>query len=499
MDVEDSLCEQRRDAQLHELLIRRPLWRAGDGVQNDTFLQLRVRDPLVPRTAQEPVRREREDASRPLGHEHVGGLAQRTRRVDHVVHDDAIAVHHVSHEVHLVHDSRPRPLLDDHGDSGFLPPVLVRQSVLELLGAVHAPCIRADDDRVVQVLPPEVVDAHDAPLEVVHGHARAEEALDLSAVQVHGDDAIDSHGLEEAGDVSGRDGDPSLHLAILSGVAIVGDDDRDAPGRGAVEAGDHEQQLHEVVVDGGAGGLNDVDVLPADVLVDHDVDLAVREAAHGGPAEVDAQELGDLQRQAHVAVAAEELEATAVLLSFEGGGLEAGLLGRHVRARLGGGVGGRRHSSGDGARGVDGGDSRSFLSSWRRRGHVLHHRLRRRLGRRRRRGFLFLQLLRRPFLQFHLHHVLGADAVRRHGISHGPHPFAEGGPTSDGARRGRGGGQGQKARRVRVQGPSAPPSLRLRRQRPRGRRREEGGLRRARLGETSRCGCEDRGDGNEAA
>ena len=184
--------------------------------------------------------REREHAPRALVDEHVGRLAQRPGRVDHVVDDDAVAVLHVTDQVHLVDRPGARALLYDHGDADVLPPVLVRESLLELLRAVDAAGVRADDHRVVQVLPPEVVDPDDAAVEVVHGDAGSEEALYLPAVEVDGDDPVDAHGLEEAGDVRGRDGHAGLHLPVLPGVPVVGYDDRDAPGGRAVEAGDHE-------------------------------------------------------------------------------------------------------------------------------------------------------------------------------------------------------------------------------------------------------------------
>ena len=149
-------------------------------------------------------------------------------------------------------------------------------------------------------------------------------------MQIDGDDAVDAHGLEEAGDVSGGDGDTGLHLAVLPGVAVVGDDDGDAAGTGTVQGGDHEEELHEVVVDGRAGGLDDVNVLTTNVLVDHDVDLTIGESADGGLAEVDAQDLGNLEGEAHVAIAAEELEAGGMSLGLGGGSLQTSLLDGHV-------------------------------------------------------------------------------------------------------------------------------------------------------------------------
>lgn len=59
-----------------------------------------------------------------------------------------------------------------------------------------------------------------------------------------------------------------LVLFVLPGVREAGDDGGDA-GRGGDLAGvDHDQQLHEVVVDFAAAALDDVDVLAAHALPD---------------------------------------------------------------------------------------------------------------------------------------------------------------------------------------------------------------------------------------
>lgn len=65
---------------------------------------------------------------------------------------------------------------------------------------------------VVQVLVAEVRHAHGAAVQVVHGHPRPEEALDLAAVQVHRHHAVHAHRLpsqdtEKGGGSSQRGGD----------------------------------------------------------------------------------------------------------------------------------------------------------------------------------------------------------------------------------------------------------------------------------------------------
>ena len=135
--------------------------------------------------------------------------------------------------------------------------------------------------------------------QVVHHHRHGvdvvdrdvEEALDLAGVQVHGQDAMDARGGQQIGDQAGGDGGARPGLAVLAGVAEVGHDRDDGLGRRALERVDHDQQLHQVVVDRGAGGLHHEAVHAADVLVDLDVDLAVGEALDLGAAQRLAQVL----------------------------------------------------------------------------------------------------------------------------------------------------------------------------------------------------------------
>ena len=77
-------------------------------------------------------------------------------------------------------------------------------------------------------------------------------------------------------------------------------------GRRALERVDHDQQLHQRLVDRRAGRLDDEAVDAADVLADLDVDLAVGEMRDVGPPERDLDELADLVGQRTVRVARED-------------------------------------------------------------------------------------------------------------------------------------------------------------------------------------------------
>ena len=94
----------------------------------------------------------------------------------------------------------------------------------------------------------------------------------------------------------------------MPGVAKIGDDGADALGRGAFERIDHDQQLHQVVVGRGAGGLDNENVARAHVLLDFDGDFAIGEAAHIGIAQGCTEVVGDFFGHATVGIAGKHHE-----------------------------------------------------------------------------------------------------------------------------------------------------------------------------------------------
>jgi hypothetical protein len=126
----------------------------------------------------------------------------------------------------------------------------------------------------------EVLEQHGHREQVVDGPV--EEALDLRGVQVDAHDAVGAGGLEQVGDETGRDRLAAAPLLVLPRVRVEGRDDGDALGRGALEGVDHDELLHERLVDGARVRLDDERVAAAHALVEARVDLAVGEGARVG-------------------------------------------------------------------------------------------------------------------------------------------------------------------------------------------------------------------------
>ena len=104
------------------------------------------------------------------------------------------------------------------------------EHVGQLLGGLGATHIGGDDDQVlgVEVHVVVVLAKQRQCGQVVNRDI--EEALDLTLVQVEGDDAVNAGALEQIGDEAGGDRLARAGLAVLAGIAVVGDNGGDGAG-----------------------------------------------------------------------------------------------------------------------------------------------------------------------------------------------------------------------------------------------------------------------------
>ena len=68
-------------------------------------------------------------------------------------------------------------------------------------------------------------------------------------MQIHGDDVIASSCLQHVGHELGCDGSPRFVLFILTGVGEIGEHSGNAARRSRLAGVDHDQELHEGIVD----------------------------------------------------------------------------------------------------------------------------------------------------------------------------------------------------------------------------------------------------------
>ena len=117
-------------------------------------------------------------------------------------------------------------------------------------------------------------------------------------------DAVGPGGDQEVGDQLGGDGHAGLVLAVLPGVTVKGQNGGDARGAGAAHRVHHDEQLHQVMVGGRAGGLDDEDILAADIFLDFDEGFAIGKGADGAFAQLHADGGGDALGQRDIGRAA---------------------------------------------------------------------------------------------------------------------------------------------------------------------------------------------------
>ena len=241
-----------------------------DGVGGDDLLDGRVADPLVGEVAEHGVGNAGKDALGTVFAEDFGGGHQGAGGFGHVVDQQDVAALDLADDVHGLDPGGADAVLGDDGEFGA-------EGIGIGAGHLDAADIGRDDGQVggVRMALAEVADEHGLGVEVIDRDV--EEPLDLRRVEVHGEHPVDAGGGEQVGDQLGGDRDARLVLAVLAGVAEKRHHGGDALGAGAARGIHHDEQLHQVVVGRRAGRLDDEDILAADVFVDLDEGLAVRE------------------------------------------------------------------------------------------------------------------------------------------------------------------------------------------------------------------------------
>ena len=179
--------------------------------------------------------------------------------------------------------------------------------LLHALGDLDASGIGRNDHRVLGVLADVVLD---------HGHRRevidrtVEKSLDLPAVQVDRHHAPGASRAEHVGNETRSDGLATLGLAVLSRVSVERTHGRDAFCRRAIRGIDHDQLLHDRVVDRttieAVVRLHDEDVATAHRIGEARTNLTVRELDDVCIAETNAEVRCNFFRESGVGATGEE-------------------------------------------------------------------------------------------------------------------------------------------------------------------------------------------------
>ena len=198
-------------------------------------------------------------------------------------------------------------------DVGAWPPLVDDREIgVEPLGDRACPDHAADvgrhDQKILVVLLPEIAEQDGRCVDVVDGDV--EEALNLIGVEIHDHHAVDAYCRQHVGDHLRGDGHPGRPGApVLARIAVKRDDRRDAGGARPPQRVHDNEQLHQMMVRGWAGGLDHVNVFAPHVLLNLHERFAVREGRHRALAQVNANGLGYGSCQRQVGCSAENLHA----------------------------------------------------------------------------------------------------------------------------------------------------------------------------------------------
>ena len=134
-----------------------------------------------------------------------------------------------------------------------------------------------------------------------------EEALDLLRVQIDGQHAVRAGGGEQIGHELGRDRHAGFIFTVLPGITEKGDHRGDARGGRTAHRVDHDEQFHDAVISRSAGGLDDVNVAAADILVDLHERFTVGEAVDRSRSQRHAEVFADFFGEGRIGVTGKNL------------------------------------------------------------------------------------------------------------------------------------------------------------------------------------------------
>jgi len=224
----------------------------GNSVGDDELGQLGLVELFDSIARQNAVGDDGDGAAGSVLDDDLGGLAESTASIGHVVDDNGDLAANITDQNHT---------RDFVGTSAFF--VDKGETEVEAVGDGGSSfCAAGVWGHNNAVLDFEVVanPAEGAGLSVEVVDRDIEETLDLRSVKIHSDDMVAAGGLKHVSHQTGSDGGTRFVLLVLTSVGEVGQDGGNATGRGCLASVDHDEQFHDSIVDvAGSGGLQDKD------------------------------------------------------------------------------------------------------------------------------------------------------------------------------------------------------------------------------------------------
>ena len=127
-------------------------------------------------------------------------------------------------------------------------------------------------------------------------------------MQIYGNHALRPGHADEVGHHLGAYGRAGADLAILTGIAVVGNHGCDAPGAGPLEGVQHKAELHQVTVDvWRTRGLHHKNIIATDIVTDFNTQLTVAERRRQRRGELTAQMVADALGQFRIGRTGDDL------------------------------------------------------------------------------------------------------------------------------------------------------------------------------------------------
>lgn len=259
-----GLCKSGADVDRLDLIALLLLVFVRNSVGHNNTAQAAVVDVLSSLAGKDTVDDNSVDFLSTVLHHSIGGLDESTAGISHVVNDDSDLVLNATNENHardlvgagaLLVDERELEIEAVGDGSGTIQncPLISTCNISSTQkNQIHLPLsttsIRTDNDTVahIQVFADPLQNAR-LSIQVIDGNV--EEALDLAGVEVHGDDVVATSSLEHVCHKLGGDRSTALILLVLARIREVGNDGGDTSCGSGLASIDHDEQLHQSIVD----------------------------------------------------------------------------------------------------------------------------------------------------------------------------------------------------------------------------------------------------------
>jgi hypothetical protein len=94
-------------------------------------------------------------------------------------------------------------------------------------------------------------------------------------MEIHSDDSLNAAGVQQVSDQSGAKRLAAMSPAVLTSIAEVGDYGCPMHCSCAAARIGYEQEFEQMLVHGRAGGLNEIDIVPADAFLQFNMQFAI--------------------------------------------------------------------------------------------------------------------------------------------------------------------------------------------------------------------------------